>query len=74
VESCTIITTEANDLASRVHTRMPVILDPAEYDGWLAGEQIPLVPFPADRMSARPVSTNVNNARNDGPECIERRQ
>jgi hypothetical protein len=40
----------------------------------MAGEQIPLVPFDAGRMTARPVSTYVNNARNQGPESIAPRQ
>ncbi|HUE72423.1 MAG TPA: SOS response-associated peptidase [Pirellulaceae bacterium] len=73
LESCTILTTDANELASQVHDRMPAILDSADYDAWLAGEQIPLIPFPADRVTARPVSTFVNNARNEGPECIKAR-
>jgi putative SOS response-associated peptidase YedK len=74
LESCTIITTDANELASQVHNRMPVILDAEDYDAWLVGEQIPLVPFPPERMSATPVSTFVNNARNEGPECVEPRE
>jgi putative SOS response-associated peptidase YedK len=74
LESCTVLTTDANALASEVHDRMPVILDPADYDGWLRGEQIPLIPFPAERMRARPVSTFVNNARNDGAQCVEPRE
>ena len=69
-ETCTLLTTDANDLAAQVHDRMPVILDPEDYDAWLACEQIPLAPFPADRMSARPVSTFVNNVRNQGEECV----
>ena len=39
VESCTILTTDANPLASEVHNRMPVILDENDHDGWLAGEE-----------------------------------
>jgi putative SOS response-associated peptidase YedK len=74
IESCTILTTDANELAAQVHDRMPVILDDEDYDDWLAGEQIPLVPFPPDRMTARPVSTFVNNARNQGPACVESRE
>ena len=70
IESCTIITTEPNELASRFHDRMPAILHPEDYDGWLAGEQIPMVAFEADRMTARPVSTYVNSVKNQGPECI----
>ena len=49
---------------------MPAILDPEDYDAWLNCEEIPLVPFPADRMSARRVSTLINNVRNEGPECL----
>jgi putative SOS response-associated peptidase YedK len=71
VESCAILTTEANDLAAQVHDRMPVILDADDYNAWLRGEQIPLVPFPADRMTVRPVNSIVNNARNECPECID---
>jgi putative SOS response-associated peptidase YedK len=67
LESCAILTTEANELTAKVHNRMPVILDPADHVEWLAGSQIPLVPFPANRMTARRVSTYVNNARNEGP-------
>lgn len=71
VESVTILTTEANELAAEVHNRMPVILDSDDYDAWLAGEQIPLVPFPSDRMTVRPVSQYVNKAGNEGKECLQ---
>jgi putative SOS response-associated peptidase YedK len=52
---------------------MPVILDAEDYDGWLAGEEIPLIPFPAERMAAIPTTTLINNARNQGPEVISQR-
>jgi putative SOS response-associated peptidase YedK len=71
VESCTIITTDANELAKQVHDRMPVILDAEDYDAWLACEEVPLAPFPSDRMTARPVSTYVNNVKNQGPACLD---
>lgn len=77
LESCTIVTTNGNELARQVHDRMPVILDEADYAPWLDpaiqdGERLKYLfdPFPADRMSARRVSSLVNNARNEGPECI----
>jgi len=74
LESCTIITTDANDLARQVHDRMPVILDPPDYDAWLepANQDVAymLDGIPPDRMTVRPVSTFVNNARNEGTECI----
>ena len=76
LESCTIITTEANKLASEIHNRMPVILSPNDYDLWLdptvkdTAKVAPLLDqFPEQRMSVRAVSTFVNNARNEGPEC-----
>jgi putative SOS response-associated peptidase YedK len=72
-DTCALLTTDANDLAAQVHDRMPVILDPEDYDTWLACEQIPLVPYPADRMTAKPVSVAVNSVRNSGPECVELR-
>lgn len=74
VESCTILTTDANELASEVHNRMPVTLDEDDYDAWLAGEEIPLVPFDSERMTARPISTTINNVKNQGPQCVDARE
>jgi putative SOS response-associated peptidase YedK len=77
VESCAVITTEANELMRPIHDRMPVILN------WAGEEQWPdpqsstddlrslMVPFVSDQMEAYPVSTWVNNAKNQGPKCIE---
>ncbi len=71
VETCTILTTEANETVSPVHGRMPVILPPDAWDAWLAGDEVPLGPYPADAMTAHPVSTHVNRPANDDPRCIE---
>ena len=77
IDSCTILTTDANDLVRPLHDRMPVILDPAAFTQWLdPGQRKPeallglLRPFPSDAMTAIPISTFVNNARNEGPECV----
>ncbi len=70
LETFTLITTDANELASEIHDRMPVIVHPEDRQGWLAGEEIPLEPFPTDGMSTRRVSTFVNNSRHEGPECV----
>jgi putative SOS response-associated peptidase YedK len=70
VESCTIITTDANELAREVHDRMPAILDAKDYDAWLSCIDVPLVPFPAERMTARPVNRWVNNVKNQGEQCV----
>lgn len=74
--SCTILTTDANDLVARIHDRMPVILDPADWDAWLAEETPPeelrplLRPAPAEILDAYAVSPAVNNVRNEGPELL----
>ena len=71
VETCTILTTSANEAVAPVHGRMPVILAPNAWDAWLAGEEVPLGPYPADAMTAHPVSTHVNRPANDDPRCVE---
>ncbi len=71
VETCTILTTAANETVAPVHGRMPVILPPDAWDAWLAGEEVALAPYPADAMTAHPVSTHVNRPANDDPRCVE---
>ena len=79
IDSCTIITTDANELMAPIHDRMPVILAPEDYDRWLDPQFQDkekllglLRPFPADRLQAIPVSTLVNSPRNENPACVER--
>lgn len=81
LESCTILTTHANDLLADLHDRMPVILGPADYDRWLdAGTTDPealkylLEPYPSDELIAEPVSTRVNNVKHDDADCIKPEQ
>ena len=71
VETCTILTTAANETVAPVHGRMPVILPRDACDTWLAGEDVCLAPFAADAMTAHPVSTLVNRPANDDPRCVE---
>ena len=78
VQSCAVLTTGANDLVSRVHDRMPVILAAADFDRWLDPAQhdptalLPLLrPDPAELMESVAVSDRVNNARHDDPTCVE---
>ena len=51
---------------------MPVILSEEHHDAWLAGEagKEILVPYPADRMKAWPISARVNDPKNDDPEIV----
>lgn len=77
VLSCTIITTEPNSLMQSIHNRMPVILSTESFSAWLeARETEPsrlqdlLAPFPAELMSAYPVSPLVNSPANEDSRCI----
>ncbi len=77
VESCTLITTAANESLRSIHHRMPVILQPGAYSQWLdpalsdTRQLTPLfAPYPIESLVHRPVSTVVNNPRNNTPECI----
>ena len=75
--SAAIIVGEPNPLAAAIHDRMPVILDPADYDRWLDPDtpieelRALLKPYPAERMQADAVSRAVNSVKNDTEECIE---
>lgn len=78
LESCTIIVTEPNELLKPIHDRMPVILDPNDYDQWLDPElsdterlQKLLRPYRSKEMEAYPVSTLVNKPTNDVEKCVE---
>jgi len=78
IESCTLLTTQPNDLLRPVHNRMPVILHPKDYDLWLDPEvqnaellQPLLHPYSSAEMDAYPVSRWVNSPGNDDPRCIE---
>jgi putative SOS response-associated peptidase YedK len=78
LRSCTIITTTPNSEMAKIHDRMPVILPPDAWDTWLDPEQQDLdllgrllVPAPPQLITLRPISTQVNNVRNDGPELVD---
>jgi putative SOS response-associated peptidase YedK len=77
-ESCTILTTEANQLLRPLHERMPVILEPRSHEHWLRSPGVSdpaafpyLAPLPDDKLEMTAVNPVVNNARNDVPECLQ---
>ena len=78
IESVAIITTSANELMQPIHDRMPVILEEEDVAEWIApATQLEkalamLKPCSSARMLAYPVSSLVNSARHDGPECAAR--
>lgn len=76
IESCTIITTDANTLVGKIHNRMPVIIEPAQYAMWLdpqaetAAILSMLKPLPDREIIVYPVGKAVNNPKNDNPHCL----
>ena len=78
IPSCTIITTEANDLLRPIHNRMPVILPREMEEFWLDRDvqdvavlENALTAYPSELMQTYQVSTLVNSARNSGPQVVE---
>jgi putative SOS response-associated peptidase YedK len=76
--SCTVLTTSAEDAVGHIHDRMPLLVEPERYAAWLDPTQDDpellrslLVPAAPGRLEAYPVSTAVNNVRNNGPELLE---
>jgi putative SOS response-associated peptidase YedK len=77
VHSCTVVTTQANELVAPVHDRMPVVLDdPAAWEAWLdpaldaAGVAPLLAPIPAGVMRMARANPVVNVADHEGPDCL----
>jgi putative SOS response-associated peptidase YedK len=76
VLTCSIITTAALGGLTAVHDRMPLILPPTRWAGWLAGggdpagQLQPLSPAELAAIELRPVRPDVGNVRNNGPELL----
>ncbi len=80
IETCTILTTVANELLEPIHDRMPVILQPNDWEVWLDQEhnfakpnilQSLLKPYSSQAMETFPVSNRVNSPKYDSPDCIQ---
>jgi|SRR5215213_5786218 len=79
ITTCTIITTEANELMKPIHERMPVIIPKEHQDKWLdpstndQGQLLDMLrPNPAEEMEAHPVSKRVNSPSNNSPDLVKR--
>jgi len=69
-ETFTVITTQANITIGAIHDRMPVIIAPEQYAGWLHGEEGLLRPAPHNAVRCHPVSPAVNRAASESPALI----
>lgn len=77
IETCTIITTDANAVLAPIHHRMPVIVERKDWDVWLDTEVTPealprelIGPADAEKMQAWGVAHAVNKVGNDSPELL----
>lgn len=77
METCTIITTSANEMLAPIHHRMPALIDREDWDAWLDTESADisvsvalLQPFDAGRMQVWGVSHAVNRVANDEPKLV----
>jgi len=76
--TCTVLTTSAEDDLGHIHERMPLLVEPDRYHAWLDPDRSEkadllelLVPAAPGRLEAYPVSTEVNNVRNNGPQLVD---
>ena len=76
IDSCTLLTTEANPDVAEVHPRMPVILPQSTFDLWLdpnaAREALEALfgPAPPGTLKKHAVTSHVNNPKLDDPACL----
>ena len=72
-----VLTTTPNALVAPLHDRMPVVLEPDQWNLWLDPEapleavRALLAPAPEGLLAAWPVSTRVNRVRHDDARCVE---
>jgi putative SOS response-associated peptidase YedK len=78
IRSFAIVTTRPNELCTETHNRIPVVLKPAAWPGWLGEEPADapqlkalLAPYPSEEMVAWPVSPRVGNVKNNDPSLID---
>jgi putative SOS response-associated peptidase YedK len=74
IRTFAVITTDANQLVAGIHDRMPLILAPKDYLGWLGEEPDPrdlMKPFPSEPIRMWPISTRVNKPENDDPSIVD---
>ena len=76
IDSCTVLTTDASEDVAGVHHRMPVLLPPGDFAGWLDPDtavdrtEAFLHPADAGTLVGTAVTRRVNSPRFDAPECL----
>lgn len=75
--ACCLITTSANARMQQIHSRMPAIIQAEDIESWLHDDSTECVeslmqPSDPDFLDQYEVSSYVNNARNEGEQCMRR--
>ncbi|HEX7123847.1 MAG TPA: SOS response-associated peptidase [Gemmatimonadaceae bacterium] len=77
IASCTILTTDPNQLLAPIHDRMPVIVAPERYDAWIdprtpvAALRDLVRPYPSEAMVAWPIALRVNDPEADDESLLQ---
>ena len=77
LETCALITGSPNELVSPIHDRMPIILDPQNCWDWISPSttvetlRFSFHPYSAEKMSAYPVSTLINQSGLETPDLVK---
>ncbi len=76
IKSCTIITCEPNNFMRKLHYRMPVILNPKDYETWLESNDFTkyrglLIPIKDELMTEYEVTSEVNSPKNNKKELLK---
>ncbi|MDB4936492.1 MAG: hypothetical protein JWP87_3464 [Labilithrix sp.] len=72
LESCAVVTTPAQGPIAALHDRMPLVLDDESRERWMTAspDEAQRMIATTDRLVVLPVSTWVNDVRNDDPRCL----
>jgi len=74
IKTCAIVTTESNSKLSKIHRRLPLVLEKSDWDFWLGekghGASVLMRPTANDTLGAYKVSKNINLSRSSGPDLM----
>jgi putative SOS response-associated peptidase YedK len=72
VQSCAMIITDANEFVAEVHDRIPVVLEPDQFEPWLTGTSgVELLkPAANDVLQKWPVSRRANSSRTSDDDAM----
>ena len=74
VKTCAIVTTASNSKLSKIHHRLPLVLERSDWGFWLGeeghGASCLMMPTANDILTAYKVSNNINSNMSSGPDLM----